>query len=61
MKMTKKDMIKKMVEAGDSEFVLTLDQIAERMLEACIDAGMYPPSLWTFGMGTGVWEDEDEA
>lgn len=36
-------MIKIMVEEADSEFVLTLEQIADRMLSACEEAGMLPP------------------
>ena len=32
-----------MVEEADSEFILTLEQIADRMLSACEEAGMLPP------------------
>lgn len=41
--MKRSDMIKIMVEEADSEFVLTLEQIADRMLSACEEAGMLPP------------------
>jgi len=37
------EMVKLMVEAGDSEFVLTLEQIADRMLTSCEEVGMLPP------------------
>jgi hypothetical protein len=41
--MKRSDIIKIMVEEADSEFILTLEQIADRMLSACEEAGMLPP------------------
>jgi hypothetical protein len=60
--MKRSDMVKLMVEAGDSEFVLTLEQIANRMLSACEENGMLPPRsyLKALNMYDNGWEDEDE-
>lgn len=41
--MKRSDMIKLMVEDSDSDFVLTLEQIADRMLASCEKMGMLPP------------------
>ena len=39
--MKRSEMVKLMVEAGDSEFVLTLEQIADRMLASCEEVACY--------------------
>lgn len=41
--MKRSEMVELMVEDSDSEFVLTLEQIADRMLASCEEAGMLPP------------------
>jgi hypothetical protein len=60
--MKRSEMVKLMVEEADSEFVLTLEQIANRMLSACEENGMIPPRAYlkALNMYDNGWEDEDE-
>jgi hypothetical protein len=55
-------MLKIMVEEAESEFVLTLEQIANRMLSTCEENGMIPPRAYlkALNMYDNGWEDEDE-
>lgn len=55
-------MVKLMAEAADSEFVLTLEQIADRMLAECEEAGMLPPRIYLKELNffDNGWEPEDE-
>jgi len=59
--MKRSEMIKIMTEEADSEFVMTLEQIAERMLDAAVDAGMLPPMVFAEpcqGQYDHNWEEE---
>ena len=57
--MKRSEMIAIMVEAGDSEFVMTLEQIADRMLDAQEEAGMLPPS--DISMTVECWDDFEDS
>jgi len=69
--MKRSKMIELMVEYADSEFVLTLEQLADRMLDACEEEGMLPPMTYAEAIPRGFvdnvevieeycnWEPED--